>query len=58
MSRRAPGCPELKKLRGWLGEPPAQALQQALKDLCQPWDAKYTSRFGAPGFKKKGEGDN
>ncbi|MEJ6003720.1 RNA-guided endonuclease InsQ/TnpB family protein [Paucibacter soli] len=49
--------PELKKLHPWLGEPPAQALQQALKDLCKAWDAKFTSKFGAPRFKKKGEGD-
>lgn len=49
--------PALKKLHTWLREPPAQALQQALKDLCKAWDAKYTSRFGAPRFKKKGEGD-
>ena len=49
--------PELKKLHPWLCEPPAQALQQALKDLCKAWDAKYASRFGAPRFKKKGEGD-
>lgn len=49
--------PELKKLHPWLAEPPAQALQQALKDLCQAWDAKYTSRFGVPRFKKKGEVD-
>lgn len=49
--------PALKVQHPWLGEPPAQALQQALKDLCKAWDAKYTSRFGAPRFKKKGEGD-
>ena len=49
--------PELKKLHPWLSEPPAQALQQALKDLCKAWDRKYTSRFGAPRFKKRGEGD-
>ena len=49
--------PDLKKLHPWLGEPPAQALQQALKDLCKAWDAKFTSKFGAPRFKKKGEGD-
>lgn len=49
--------PELKKTHLWLCEPPAQALQQALKDLCKAWDAKYTSRFGAPRFKKRGEGD-
>lgn len=49
--------PDLKKLHPWLAEPPAQALQQALKDLCAAWDRKFTSRFGAPRFKKKGEGD-
>ena len=49
--------PELKKLHPWLCEPPAQALQQALKDLCKAWDAKFTSKFGAPRFKKKGQGD-
>lgn len=49
--------PELKRLHPWLTEPPAQALQQALKDLCSAWERKYTSRFGAPRFKKKGEGD-
>lgn len=49
--------PPLKEQHPWLAEPPAQALQQALKDLCKAWDAKYTSRFGAPRFKKRGEGD-
>lgn len=49
--------PLLKAQHPWLGEPPAQALQQALKDLCRAWDSKYTSRFGSPRFKKKGEGD-
>ena len=49
--------PGLKKEHPWLAEPPAQALQQALKDLCQAWQCKYTSRFGAPRFKKRGEGD-
>lgn len=49
--------PALKAQHPWLAEPPAQALQQALKDLCAAWDRKYTSRFGAPRFKKKGEGD-
>jgi putative transposase len=49
--------PALKKVHPWLCEPPAQALQQALKDLCQAWDRKYTTEFGAPRFKKKGEGD-
>lgn len=48
--------PALKKLNPWLAEPPAQALQQALKDLCAAWDRVYTSRFGAPRFKKRGEG--
>lgn len=49
--------PALKVTHPWLSEPPAQALQQALKDLCQAWDAKYISRFGAPRFKRRGEGD-
>jgi putative transposase len=49
--------PALKAQHPWLGEPPAQALQQALKDLCKAWEAKYTSRLGAPRFKKKGQGD-
>jgi putative transposase len=49
--------PALKAQHPWLCEPPAQALQQALKDLCNAWDAKYTSSFGAPRFKKRGDGD-
>ncbi|WP_372529140.1 RNA-guided endonuclease InsQ/TnpB family protein [Piscinibacter sp.] len=49
--------PALKAQHPWLCEPPAQALQQALKDLCKAWDARFNSRFGAPRFKKKGEGD-
>lgn len=64
LGRKRPGyaalcarLPELKRLHPWLCEPPAQALQQALKDLCKAWDAKYTSHFGAPRFKKKGECD-
>lgn len=49
--------PGLKQQHPWLSEPPAQALQQALKDLCKAWEAKFTSRFGKPRFKKRGEGD-
>jgi putative transposase len=49
--------PELRNTYAWLAEPPAQALQQALRDLCQAWDRKYTSGFGAPRFKKKGQSD-
>jgi putative transposase len=49
--------PALKVQHPWLGEPPAQALQQALKDLCTAWERKFTSRFGAPRFKRRGEGD-
>lgn len=49
--------PALKAQHPWLCEPPAQALQQALKDLCSAWGRKYTSRFGAPRFKKRGEGE-
>src|SRR5258706_8703103 len=47
----------LKKLHPWLTEPPAQALQQALKDLCTAWERNYKSNFGVPRFKKRGEGD-
>src|SRR6266853_341179 len=47
----------LKRAHAWLCEPPAQALQQALLDLCTAWQRKYTSKFGAPRFKKRGEGD-
>ena len=28
-----------------------------MRDLCKAWDAKATLRFGAPRFKKRGEGD-
>lgn len=49
--------PALKAQRPWLGEAPAQALQQALNDLCAAWGARYTSRFDAPRFRKKGDGD-
>ena len=49
--------PALKEQHPWLSEPPAQALQQALKDLCAAWDRKFTSRFGSPRFKKRGDGD-
>jgi len=49
--------PALKAQHPWLAEPPAQALQQALKDLCRAWDSKFKSRFGAPRFKMKGGGD-
>ena len=49
--------PALKLQYPWLSEPPAQALQQALKDLSKAWDAKYASKFGSPRFKKKGDGD-
>jgi putative transposase len=49
--------PALKAQHTWLAEPPAQALQQALKDLCAAWERKFTSRFAAPRFKRRGEGD-
>ncbi len=62
--RRRPGyaalcarLPALKQNHPWLCEPPAQALQQALKDLCTAWERTYSSCFGAPRFKKRGEGD-
>ena len=50
--------PGLKSEHPWLAEPPAQALQQALKDLCAAWERKYKSRFGAPRFKKRGDGES
>ena len=50
--------PGLKSEHPWLAEPPAQALQQALKDLCAAWERKYKSRFGAPRFMKRGDGDS
>lgn len=50
--------PALKAQHPWLAEPPAQALQQALKDLCAAWERKFTSRFGAPRFKTRGDGDS
>jgi len=49
--------PALRVLHPWLAEPPAQALQQALKDLCKARDAKFTVKFGAPRFNEKGDGD-
>ena len=49
--------PQLRRTHPWLAEPPAQALQQALKDLCQAWHRRYTSNFGAPRSKKRGERD-
>jgi putative transposase len=64
LGRKRPGysalcarLPALKAQHPWLCEPPAQALQQALKDLCKAWDSKFNSKFGAPRFKKKGDGD-
>ena len=62
--RGRPGYPALstwllglKKVHPWLCEPPAQALQQALKDLCTAWERKSKSKFGPPRFKKRGKGD-
>jgi putative transposase len=49
--------PELRKAHPWLAQPPAQALQPALKDLCQAWERKFPCRFGAPRFKTRGQGD-
>lgn len=42
--------PELKRQYPWLSEPPAQALQQALKDLCKAWNGYDSKRLGAPRF--------
>ena len=49
--------PEPRKDHPWLCEPPAQGLQQALKDLCRAWERRYTSGFGVPKFRRKGQGD-
>jgi len=49
--------PKLRAMHPWLAEPPAQALQQALKDLSRAWNLKYACRFGAPRFKRRGQGD-
>jgi putative transposase len=54
LSARLPG---LKKLYPWLKEPPAQSLQQALKDLCTAWHRTRSSGFGPPRFKRRGEGE-
>lgn len=50
--------PVLKKANPWLADPPAQALQQTLKDLCEAWDKHRTSGAGAPRFKARGEGES
>lgn len=50
--------PTLKREHPWLAEPPAQALQQALRDLCEAWDKHRTSGAGAPRFKVRGEGES
>ena len=48
--------PALKSQYPWLAEPPAQALQQALKDLCEAWHRYEVMRFGAPRFAKRSDG--
>ena len=50
--------PALKKQHPWLAEPPAQALQQALKDLCEAWDKHWVCGAGVPRFKGRGEGES
>ncbi|QIK38234.1 transposase [Caldichromatium japonicum] len=42
----------------WLGEAPAQALQQSLKDLDQAYANFFAKRAGFPRFKKKGQSDS
>lgn len=39
----------------WLGETPAQALQQSLKDLDRAYTNFFAKRADAPRFKKKGQ---
>jgi putative transposase len=50
--------PILKRTHPWLADPPAQALQQTLKDLCEAWDKHRTSGAGTPRFKARGEGES
>lgn len=50
--------PVLKKANPWLGDPPAQTLQQTLKDLCEAWDKHRRSGARAPRFKARGEGES
>ena len=50
--------PGLRRTHPWLGEPPAQALQQGLRDLCEAWRRKSVLKIGAPRFKRRGEGDS
>lgn len=50
--------PVLKRAHPWLADPPAQALQQTLKDLCEAWDKHRISGAGAPRFKARGEGES
>lgn len=49
---------KLKRQYPWLCDPPAQALQQAMKDLCEAWEKKSTPGSGAPGFRKRGQGES
>ncbi|QIK36696.1 transposase [Caldichromatium japonicum] len=42
----------------WLGEAPAQALRQSLKDLDQAYANFFAKRAGFPRFKKKGQSDS
>ena len=42
----------------WLAEAPAQALQQALKDLERAWTNRFAGRAKLPRFKKRGQGDS
>ena len=42
----------------WLAEAPAQALQQALKDLERAWTNSFAGRTKPPRFKKRGQGDS
>lgn len=56
-------CKELTQWKNdlslaWLGNAPAQALQQALKDLDQAYANFFSKRAAFPTFKKKGQGDS
>ena len=51
---------EIKKTSGfeWIGDVPAQCLQQAIMDLDKSFKSFWQSGFGFPKFKRRGQGDS
>jgi transposase len=43
--------PILKREHPWLADPPSQALQQTLKDLCEAWDKHRTVAPARPALR-------